>query len=70
MVFKPMKRREVIAALRAQGCYSIRNKGDHEIYQCPCGSHKTAVPRHTRVTAGVVSSVGAQMACLPKGWLQ
>ena len=67
---KPMKRREVEAALRKAGCIMISDSGGHTKYGCPCGRHTTAVPRHKEITAGVTGSIGKQMACLPKGWLQ
>jgi predicted RNA binding protein YcfA (HicA-like mRNA interferase family) len=70
MVFKPMRRRDVVAILAEYGCRPLRNVGGHEIYACPCGEHRTAVPNHKKVTAGVVASIGNQVACLPKGWLQ
>ena len=65
-----MKRVRLIAALEANGCRSIRNKGDHEVYGCPCGQHQTPVPRHRKVAPGTVNSIEKQIACLPKGWLQ
>lgn len=67
---KPMKRRQVERALLAAGCTSIRDRGNHEVWQCPCGQHTTALPRHTEITAGVVRSIEQQIACKPKGWLQ
>jgi predicted RNA binding protein YcfA (HicA-like mRNA interferase family) len=70
MVFKPMKRSDLIRKLRKAGCVTLRNTGGHEIYQCPCGSHAAPVPHHNEITAGVVNSIGNQMACLPKGWLK
>lgn len=67
---KPMKRREVETALRKAGCVMLSDKGSHTKYGCPCGHHTTAVPRHKDITAGVVGSIGRQLACLPEGWLQ
>lgn len=67
---KPMKRREVEQALRSAGCVSISDRGDHEVWQCPCGQHVAALPRHREITAGVVRSIEQQIACQPKGWLQ
>jgi predicted RNA binding protein YcfA (HicA-like mRNA interferase family) len=66
----PMKRRLVEQALRGVGCVSIRDRGDHEVWQCPCGQHVTALPWHKEITAGVVRSIEKQIACQPKGWLQ
>lgn len=70
MMFKPMKRAEVVTALEAEGCRQLSNKGPHEKFGCPCGEHTTSVPRHREITAGVVKSISKQMACLPEGWLQ
>lgn len=70
MVFKPMKRAGVVAALDAQACEVLRDKGDHTVYVCPCGSHRAPVPRHRNISAGVVRSIARQMTCLPEGWLQ
>ena len=40
------------------------------MYLCACGNHKTAVPRHSVITAGVVRNIQEQIACERKGWLQ
>ncbi|TDD54907.1 type II toxin-antitoxin system HicA family toxin [Saccharopolyspora elongata] len=65
-----MKRAGVVAALMSNGCEPLRNRGGHEVYMCPCRRHRTAVPNHRLITAGVCRSIGKQMACLPEGWLQ
>ena len=70
MVFKSMKRAAVIKALRRSGCSVLRDTGGHTVYRCPCGSHAAPVPRHRRVSGGVVRSIGELMQCLPRGWLQ
>lgn len=70
MAFRPMKRVKVVAALKAHGCQPLRNSGGHEVFGCPCGKHRSPVPNHRTITAGVVRSIGMQMACLPEGWLQ
>jgi len=67
---KPMKLRDVEAALRAAGCKVLRDNGRHTVWGCPCGKHTAPVPRHTMVTAGVVRSIIKQMPCLGEGWLQ
>lgn len=65
-----MKRRDVINALESNEC-RVHGRGRHTVYVCPCGKHKAPVPAsHTTITAGVVKSIGSQMACLPEGWLQ
>jgi hypothetical protein len=60
VVFKPMRRRAVAKALSKAGCVKLRDTG----------GHTTSLPRHITVSGGVVKSIGDQMACLPKGWLQ
>lgn len=67
---KQMKRRQVERALAANGCTKTSGRGPHDKWTCPCGSHTTAVPRHTDVTPGVIRSITQHLACLPKGWLQ
>jgi predicted RNA binding protein YcfA (HicA-like mRNA interferase family) len=70
VVFKPMKRRDVVKALESNGC-TAKGQGRHTVYVCPCGQHKAPVPAsHTTIIAGVVKSIGNQMACLKEGWLQ
>lgn len=67
---EPMKRRQVEVALREAGCALLSESGGHTKYGCPCGRHSTALPRHKNITAGVVRSIGNQLARLPEGWLQ
>jgi hypothetical protein len=70
MVFRPMRRNDVVAKLNANGCTPLRNSGGHEVWGCPCGSHTAPLPNHRSITAGVVSSIESKLACLSKGWLQ
>lgn len=69
MVYKVMRRKAVVAALKKQGCVSVRNVGGYEIWVCPCGQHSAPLPNHNEISAGVVKSIGRQMACLEEGWL-
>jgi hypothetical protein len=55
--------------LRSYHCEPLRNSGGHEVWGCPCGDHKTSLPNHSKITAGVVKDMGNHLACLPKGWL-
>lgn len=43
MIFRPMKRTDVVAALVRNGCRSLRNSGRHEVFGCPCGRHRAPV---------------------------
>ena len=65
-----MTRRDVERRLRAIGAVKLREGGSHTVYLCACGNHKTAVPRHSVITAGVVRNIQEQIACERKGWLQ
>lgn len=67
---KGMKRREIETALREQQCRPLRNKGGHEVWGCPCGQHRFALPNHTVTSPGVVRDAVRKLACLPEGWLQ
>lgn len=67
---KGMRRREVEAALREQQCRSLRNKGGHEVWGCPCGQHSFPLPNHTITSPGVVRDAVRRLTCLPEGWLQ
>jgi predicted RNA binding protein YcfA (HicA-like mRNA interferase family) len=70
MVFKPMSRRAVVKTMKKIGCAVLRDTGGHTVYACPCGQHRAAVPRHRRISAGVVMSIGEQMRCPGERWLQ
>ncbi|MCL2595056.1 MAG: type II toxin-antitoxin system HicA family toxin [Promicromonosporaceae bacterium] len=65
-----MKRRDVVAALSAAGCRLLRDKGGHTVFACPCGKHSAPLPRHGKITPGVVRGLIKYMPCLPEGWLQ
>lgn len=67
---RPMRYRDVKAALEKQGCISKPGKGDHEKWFCPCGKHIAVVTKPGQVSPGVVADTIKKMACLPKGWLQ
>lgn len=67
---KGMRLRDTEAALLAQGCRVLSDRGPHTKWGCPCGQHSANIPRHTTVTPGVVRDTIRRMACLPKGWLQ
>jgi hypothetical protein len=70
VMVKGMKRRDVERALLAQNCRSLRNKGGHEIWGCPCGQHTYALPNHAVTSPGVVRKATQDLACLERGWLQ
>jgi predicted RNA binding protein YcfA (HicA-like mRNA interferase family) len=67
---KAMKYRDIERALRHYGCEPIRVRGDHETWNCPCGSHHITITRSREVSSGIVRSAIKRMACLPEGWLQ
>jgi hypothetical protein len=67
---REMKSRLVEQALAAQKCTKAPTDGPHAKWICPCGSHKTAIPRHREITPGVIRNIIRDLSCLPKGWLQ
>lgn len=67
---KEMKRRDVEQRLTANGCTVKSDDGDHTKWVCPDGSHTANIPRHRKISPGVVRDTIKRMACLPKGWLQ
>jgi hypothetical protein len=69
-VVKPMRRREVLRALRRNGCTVKNDDGPHTTWVCPCGQHTADIPRHTEISPGVIRDTINRMQCLPKGWLQ
>lgn len=70
VMVKGMKRRDVESALLRQMCRSLRNVGGHEVWGCPCGKHRFALPNHTITSPGVVRKAIRDLSCLEKGWLQ
>lgn len=67
---KEMKQRDVNAALKDAGCTVLSDNGPHTKWGCPCGSHSANIPRHNRVSPGVIRDTLKRMQCLEKGWLQ
>lgn len=67
---KPMKYRDVEAALLRNECRWTQGKGDHVKWYCPCGEHIAVASRASNVSAGVVGDLIKKLACLPEGWLQ
>lgn len=63
-----MKRRDLLAAMTQAGFVLLRDQGGHTVFQCPCGKHRAAVPRHREVKAPIVRQIRVS-PCLPKGWL-
>jgi hypothetical protein len=70
MPWKPVSKRALVAALRQQRCVKVSEQGKHEKWQCGCGQHTTAVPRHREISPLVVNGIIEDLKCLPKGWLK
>lgn len=68
-MMKPMKRRDLVTAMARGGFVFLRDQGGHTVFECPCGKHRAAVPRHREIKAPVVRQIGAT-PCMPKGWLE
>lgn len=62
-----MKRRDLLKRMKAKGFTFLRDQGPHEVYTCPCGKHRAAVPRQREVRPGVVFNIN-DTECV-KGWL-
>jgi hypothetical protein len=71
VVPKAMKLRQVIRALRRNGC-SEEKGTKHTKWVCPspCGKHSANIPRHGEISPGVIGDTIERMECLPEGWLQ
>ena len=67
---KPMRYREMVTKLRAQGCTRTQGKGDHEKWYCPCGKHMTVITQARDVSPGLVRQAEQRLSCLPEGWLR
>ena len=66
---KAMKYRDLVKAMRKQGCTSRQGKGDHEVWMCPCGKHQTVITQTNMVSPGVARQAEQRLSCLPKGWM-
>jgi len=51
---RPMRLRDVVKALNAQGCSIRSDDGAHTKWACPCGRHTANIPRHCEISPGVV----------------
>lgn len=52
-----MKRRALLAHLRAHGCELRREGGEHSIWWNPANGRTSAVPRHTEIV-DITASIG------------
>ncbi|GAA4987280.1 GIY-YIG nuclease family protein [Actinopolymorpha pittospori] len=56
--------------LSAAGCRLLREGRMHEVWSCPCGEHKLALPRQVFPSSDVLRKVAAPLSCMPEGWLR
>ena len=66
---KPMKYRDLVALLRANGCTSKQGRG-HEKWYCPCGAHMAVITQQREVSPGVTRDTEEKLSCLPEGWMK
>ena len=66
---KPMKYRDIVKKLRANGCVPRPGKGSHVIWTSPAGN-QVPIPEHRVVSPGVVRDIIGKLQDLPEGWLQ
>lgn len=68
---KAMKYRDMVRAMRQNGCTSRPGKGDHEVWTCGCGeNHRAVITQTTNISPGLVRQAITRLSCLPEGWLQ
>jgi predicted RNA binding protein YcfA (HicA-like mRNA interferase family) len=64
---KDAKRADVERFLTHQGWEHVRTKGSHGIWQKP-ESKPLSIPRHGKVSPGVLRQVEKQVGFVPKEW--
>jgi mRNA interferase HicA len=57
-----LKRHELIAHLRRQGCRLDREGGRHTIYINPANGARVPVPRHAEIDNGLAQKICQQLA--------
>jgi predicted RNA binding protein YcfA (HicA-like mRNA interferase family) len=65
---KEVKYREVERFLLDQGWSVLRTRGSHEIWGGPGGNGRLTIPRHGKVSAGVVRDVMRELPDVPISW--
>lgn len=64
---KPIKKKDAIKLLRANGWSIKRNAGPHELWASPNGAQTLAVPRHGECSVGIVRQIATFMD-IPDNW--
>jgi predicted RNA binding protein YcfA (HicA-like mRNA interferase family) len=67
-VVKEVKQREVERFLESCGWRLLREKGPHNVWGSPDGTQVLAIPRHGKVSPGVVRQVIKAQPGSPAGW--
>ncbi|WP_396129970.1 type II toxin-antitoxin system HicA family toxin [Agromyces aerolatus] len=65
---REVRHREVEQFLAASGWRVLRSKGGHDVWGSPNGSDSLAIPRHSRVSPGVVRQIITKLPNAPRSW--
>ena len=68
MVVKEVKQREVEKFLEDHGWQLARTRGGHNVWRSSDGSQVIAIPRHGRVSPGVVRQIMKAQPGTPDEW--
>lgn len=68
MMVKEVKYRDVERTMIDAGWQVLRTSGSHEIWVGPDGKEKLSIPRHDKVTAGVVRQIIKTLPHTPDNW--
>jgi mRNA interferase HicA len=60
-----VKRHELLAHLRRQGCQLEREGSRHSVYRNPANSAKTTVPRHVEINNQLAVKICKQLGVEP-----
>ena len=65
---REVKQREVEQFLENSGWQLARTKGGHNVWRSPDGTQVIAIPRHGKVSPGVVRQVMKAQPGAPESW--
>ncbi len=60
-----MKRRDLIRHLSQQGCYLLREGGEHSIWENPNNKRRTSIPRHREIAEFTARRICQQLGISP-----
>jgi mRNA interferase HicA len=60
-----MKRRDLLAHLRAHGCRLLREGGEHSIWENTASGRRSSVPRHREIVTFTAARICKQLEIPP-----